>query len=577
MKNFYSILVLILLFSTQVAFSQNVGIGTNSPDPSAKLHIVDANRGLLIPNVSIGDVSLAAPVTTPATGLLVWNTNAAVTGGDGTGYYYWDGSQWVRLVSVNNDWRLEGNAGTNPTNNFVGTTDNVDLAFRTNNNEAVRIATNGNVGIGTTAPTAILHVNETNNNIAVPRRWFDGFEDGTLAPFTTTGNANWFTSNAAGEQNTGTFGASSGAITHNQSSSISITLTLGAAGTISFSKLVSSESCCDHLEFYIDGALQNQWGGEIGWSPESFAVTAGTHTFTWTYDKDGSVNTGNDKALIDDIAITNVDQTTNVAVRIVDGNEAVGKVLTSDANGNAFWEDVNNLTAPVEGDADWFISPGTTIPQSTNDIIYHMGGVIVGSTGNDGHHFDVDNGTATGTQVGVGSIEFITDQSSETTINNRFSPASDDLYDLGSATLRWDDVYATNGVIQTSDAREKEQIKPMAYGLKEIMKLRPVTYKWNKTKIGSTPLADEDKELKLGLIAQEVQQVLPEVVQTHNWRVLSEEEPDKYSKVPMRRLGMAYQEIIPVLIKAVQEQQTQLDESRQQIEALKAEVERLSK
>jgi hypothetical protein len=80
--------------------AQNVGIGTNTPDPSAKLHLVDANRGLLIPQVSIGDISNAAPVTTPATGLLVWNNNPAVTGGSGTGFYYWDGSQWDKLSTA---------------------------------------------------------------------------------------------------------------------------------------------------------------------------------------------------------------------------------------------------------------------------------------------------------------------------------------------------------------------------------------------------------------------------------------------------------------------------------------------
>ncbi|MBI3459560.1 hypothetical protein HY009_01310, partial [Candidatus Acetothermia bacterium] len=47
-------------------------------------------------------------------------------------------------------WLLTGNAGTNPSTNFLGTTDNVALAFRTNNQEQMRINETGSVGIGTT-------------------------------------------------------------------------------------------------------------------------------------------------------------------------------------------------------------------------------------------------------------------------------------------------------------------------------------------------------------------------------------------------------------------------------------------
>jgi hypothetical protein len=53
---------------------------------------------------------------------------------------------------------LSGNAGTNPANNFLGTTNNRSLVIRTNNTEKVRVMPGGNVGIGTTAPNAKLDV-----------------------------------------------------------------------------------------------------------------------------------------------------------------------------------------------------------------------------------------------------------------------------------------------------------------------------------------------------------------------------------------------------------------------------------
>jgi hypothetical protein len=55
-------------------------------------------------------------------------------------------------------WSLTGNAGTNSANDFLGTKDNQPLAIRTNGAERVRVDTNGNVGIGTTSPSAKLNI-----------------------------------------------------------------------------------------------------------------------------------------------------------------------------------------------------------------------------------------------------------------------------------------------------------------------------------------------------------------------------------------------------------------------------------
>lgn len=102
MNKLYQALVFLIL-GTNFSFlsAQNVGIGTPTPDPSAKLHIVDANRGLLIPKVTLSNVNIAAPVTAPARGLLVWNINPTVVGGAGEGFYYWNGAEWQTLGGAN--------------------------------------------------------------------------------------------------------------------------------------------------------------------------------------------------------------------------------------------------------------------------------------------------------------------------------------------------------------------------------------------------------------------------------------------------------------------------------------------
>lgn len=57
-----------------------------------------------------------------------------------------------------NLWTLSGNSGTNPSSQFIGTVDNQPLVFKTGSLEAMRIDTNGNLGIGTSLPLSELHV-----------------------------------------------------------------------------------------------------------------------------------------------------------------------------------------------------------------------------------------------------------------------------------------------------------------------------------------------------------------------------------------------------------------------------------
>ncbi|MBU0765522.1 MAG: tail fiber domain-containing protein [Bacteroidetes bacterium] len=125
-------------------------------------------------------------------------------------------------------------------------------------------------------------------------------------------------------------------------------------------------------------------------------------------------------------------------------------------------------------------------------------------------------------------------------------PMTDNIFDLGSSSLRWDDIFATNGTIQTSDRRLKQDINEIEYGLSTVMNLKPVTFRWK-----SKP---QDGR-KLGLIAQEVIEVIPEVVD------IGDDE--------RQTLGLNYAELTPVLIKAIQEQQSEIEELKRTIEIYK--------
>jgi len=136
-------LCLIVNLNLVIAYAQSVGIGIATPHPSARLHIHATDQGILIPNVSLTATADPTPVTGPAVSLLVYNT---ATINDVTpGFYYWDGTKWVRLLTntlVSDAWLLLGNAGTDPLINFIGTIDNKSFRIRVNNHQTLQLNTN---------------------------------------------------------------------------------------------------------------------------------------------------------------------------------------------------------------------------------------------------------------------------------------------------------------------------------------------------------------------------------------------------------------------------------------------------
>jgi hypothetical protein len=150
------LLIASLLFQGMIAFPQ-VGVHTDFPDNSSAMDIVATDKGLLIPRVSLTtDLTDPSPVTSPATGLLVFNSGSDQP----LGFYYWDGVHWVLIGSgsASGDyWSLYGNSDTQVGDNFIGTTDAQDFAIYTNALERMRITSTGKIVAGRTAP---YHAND---------------------------------------------------------------------------------------------------------------------------------------------------------------------------------------------------------------------------------------------------------------------------------------------------------------------------------------------------------------------------------------------------------------------------------
>lgn len=108
--------------------------------------------------------------------------------------------------------------------------------------------------------------------------------------------------------------------------------------------------------------------------------------------------------------------------------------------------------------------------------------------------------------------------------------------------------YATTAGGALSDERHKEKIKTLEFSaLETLSKMRPVTFFWKKVE------DDGMKGEQIGFIAQEVEKVLPQVVLTQN-----NEEKTK---------GIKYDEIVPVLTKAIQELSNENKKLHESLEA----------
>ena len=154
-------------------------------------------------------------------------------------------------------------------------------------------------------------------------------------------------------------------------------------------------------------------------------------------------------------------------------------------------------------------------------------------------------------------------------------PSANDTYDVGLNGYKWDDVYATNGTIQTSDRNTKNTIVDSDLGLSFINKLKPVSYKFNnKTRT------------HYGLIAQDIETILSDISKsTVDFAgFIKEDLPDDlYNKddtlpegkkigdvkIPAyTTYGLRYSEFISPLIKAVQELSAEVNTLKTKVAAL---------
>ena len=114
-------------------------------------------------------------------------------------------------------------------------------------------------------------------------------------------------------------------------------------------------------------------------------------------------------------------------------------------------------------------------------------------------------------------------------------PAVDNTVDCGKSGSRWNDIWASNATIQTSDQRDKRALQPSALGLDFVKALQPVSWVW----------ADKGKRTHYGFIAQQVKQAMDAVGVEDFAGYIYDGETDSYS--------LRYSEFLSPIVKALQE------------------------
>ncbi len=146
--------------------------------------------------------------------------------------------------------------------------------------------------------------------------------------------------------------------------------------------------------------------------------------------------------------------------------------------------------------------------------------------------------------------------------NGSLRPTVNDDCSLGDDGHKWTNVWAVNIMSENfpsndSDERLKENIKNIEFTKGKLKELRPVRYRFKpveKTDINGNIITKPASEEQIGLIAQEVRKIYPEIVVENK----------------SGTLGIRYTELIPVLIKAFQEQQAEIDNLKSRIEKLES-------
>lgn len=549
---------------TVTACAQNIGINVDgaAPHASALLDIdgsaiVGTKRGLLIPRVTTAE---RTAIATPATGLLVYDTTT-------NSFWYFNGTAWISMLNASAGWSTTGNAGMALGTNFLGTTDNNQFEVRTNNERSGFLTPSGTT---TSWGHRALMVNTGTNNTAVGK---NALSDNTTANNNTAVGSQALATNATGGQNTAV-----------GSQALNLNLNTSNNTAVGF-RALNVTVASDNTAVGSEAMLFNGLGGDntaVGSDALRVNVIGAGNTAVGSsalYTNTASGNT----AVGSTALFANTTGIYNVAV----GTEALEDNSTGGDNtavgAFALW----NNTVGVNNTAVGFqaIGVNSTVTGDYNTAVGYQAGIGVTSQ---------NYNTAVGYQAGLAGASTSTFVGASI-VQNAAGYTNASAFGYGTVLDGSNRVRLGNNAVTSiggyagwttlpSDARYKRDVREDVGGLDFILKLRPVTYHVDVARI----VKDLGEDTTVDSLGQRIPREQPEEVlqarrekETIRYTGFIAQEVDSAAKAvgydfsgvdkvtdSDRMLGLRYAEFVVPLVKAVQEQQTLIEEQRVLIQQL---------
>ena len=518
-----SYLTVILVTAITVVFTfslnaQNIGIGTNTPDASAKLDVVSTDKGILIPRMT--KVQRDA-IPSPATGLMIFQIDID------PGFYYYDGNGWEEVSGGGakriNDL-IDGRSDNDGSNNFSSLFLGYEAGYNDNQNN------NKNVGVG---------YQSLYNNI-------DGAINTATGYRALYSNMNGSGNIASGYQalytnNEGEFNTAVGCFSLYSNTNGSRNIAIGTAA-------LYENTQYSYLIAIGDSALYNNF------APNNVAI--GTKALYSNSTGYSNIAIGKNALFTNDMGIRNVAigedalyYNTTADLNTAGGFSALHKNTTGQKN--TAWGAqalLNNST----GRFNTAVGSGALYGNETGEYNTAIG---LSAFSDSGYPDNYNNSTALGCGTDI-------------TDSNQVRLGNSSVNSIGGYA-NWSNV---------SDGRFKIEVKENVPGMALVKKLRPITYHLDMDALArflhtpdSLRLEESEKikaaEVQIGFIAQEVEAAAQEL----NFDFHAVDKPNN----PNGHYGLRYAEFVPVLVKALQEQSQIIDNQQQLINELKERIEKL--
>jgi len=428
-------------------------------------------------------------------------------------------------------WSLLGNAGTTPATNFIGTTDNQPLEFKVNNTRGFRLeptsdtpniiggysgntVTAGVYGATISGGGAYAYPSSVTSSYGTVG---GGAHNTASGPYSAVGggihntaSSSYATVGGGYNNHSNAYHATVGGGNQNTASGTYATIGGGFANTAlgTYSVAAGQRAKANH-------------DGTFVWADSTFADFASTATNQFLIRASGGVGIGTASPT----NALSVAGSGDVSVKLTVGASAPNYTNRLDVVGGDNW-DLTNTEGDVRiGNASYRLKMGVALGGGGAGAvgIRAVGGVnmLVLGSGTNEVMFVANN------SVGIGT-----------------SSPTYKLHVNGS-------VAGVGAYNQLSDLRYKTNIETISNSLDKVMRLRGVNFDWRKSEYPELAFGDGRQ---VGFVAQEIAQVLPEVVSKDNKGIYS----------------VAYGSVVPVLVEALKEQQRTIESQQKQIDEIKA-------